>query len=117
MSKFKTIYAGLLKSLYGKMDSALLLWMKLSTGLDRWVFKMYLYNWYVMNKHIEVNQCTILCCVNDIKASHEDTNFMNNIINLINSVYIIQFPLSVTHVKAHNHHWFLREGEGKVHHV
>ena len=48
----KIMYAECLKSLYGTLDAALLFWLKLSTNIERWGFKMSRYDWYVMNKDI-----------------------------------------------------------------
>ena len=47
---FKIIYAECLKALYGKLGAALLFWVKLSTDIERWGFRMNQYDWCVMNK-------------------------------------------------------------------
>ena len=46
----KIIYAECLKALYGKLGAALLFWVKLSTDIERWGFRMNQYDWCVMNK-------------------------------------------------------------------
>ena len=56
----KMMYDEFLKDLYRTLDAALLFWLKLSTDMDIWVFKMHRYYWCIMNKDIKGNQCTIL---------------------------------------------------------
>ena len=48
----KVMYVEFLKALYVTLDTALLFWVKLSTDLERWRFKMNWYNWFVMEKYI-----------------------------------------------------------------
>ena len=44
---------------------------------------MNLYDWCVMNKDVEVEQCTILRHVENIKASHKDQKYGTTIIDII----------------------------------
>ena len=61
------MYTELLKALYGTLDAELILWSKLSTDLDRRVFKMNWYDWCITDKDIKGKQCEIPWIVNDIK--------------------------------------------------
>ena len=46
----KIMYAECLNAIYGTLNAALLFWLKLSTDLEIWGFKMNQYGWCVMNK-------------------------------------------------------------------
>ena len=62
----KIMYDEFLKAIYGKMDSVLLFWVKLSTDLERWRLRINWYDWCAMNIDIEGKQCTILWNIDNI---------------------------------------------------
>ena len=56
-----------------------------------------------MNKYVEVNQCTILCHIYDIKVSHYNPNVVTTIINMIKSSYVRESILTFTCGKFHEY--------------
>ena len=111
------MYAECLKDLYGTLDTALIFWVELINDLERWGFKINRYDWCIMNKYIEGDQCTIMWHVDDIKTSHRYPKVVTTIIDLISSFYGRESPLIITRGKVHEYLGmtidFSEKGKGK----
>ena len=66
----KVLYTEAHKAVYGMVDSVFLFWLDLSGFLEQQDFLIHLYDICCMNKMINGKQCTVVCHVDDIKASH-----------------------------------------------
>ena len=99
----KIMYYECLKALYGTLDAALIICVKLINDLDSWGFKINLYYWCVMNNYIEGEKFTILWHVDDVNTPHRDPKVVTTIIDLIISVYGRDFPLIVTCKNVHEY--------------
>ena len=72
----KVLYMEAQKVVYGMVYSDLLFWLDLSGLLDKQGYVMNPYDICCMNKMINGAQCTIVWNVNDIKASHINTEVL-----------------------------------------
>ena len=68
----KCMYPEANKAVYGTLETSLLFWGKLSKILEEMVYHRNEYYWFIMNKIIDDNQCTILWYVNALKTLHID---------------------------------------------
>ena len=59
-------------------------------------FEINPYDWCVVNKIINVKQCTILWHVNDLEISHEENLVIINIITKLNKYFGEEESLTVT---------------------
>ena len=99
----EVLYVELKKALYGTLKAALLFWKRLSSQLMKWGFELNPYDACVANKMINGNHCTILWHVDDLKISHVDANVVTDIINLLESEFGNEAPLTVTRGKVHEY--------------
>jgi hypothetical protein len=97
------LYVELLKALYGTLRAALLFWKLLSSKLVSWGFIINPYDWCVANKMIDGKQCTIMWHVDDLKISHVDPDVNSSIIQLIDSEFGKEAPLTVTRGRVHDY--------------
>ena len=95
------IYVMLKKALYGTLRAALLFWQRLSSQLEAWGFKPNPYDPCVMNKGIDGAQCTILWHVDDLKISHVSSDVVTSMIEMVESEFGKEAPLTVTRGKVH----------------
>jgi hypothetical protein len=95
------IYVRLKKALYGTLRAALLFWQRLSSQLEEWGFKPNAYDPCVMNKDINGTQCTILWHVDDLKISHISSDVVTSMIEMVESEFGKEAPLTVTRGKVH----------------
>ena len=79
----KTLYLGLVKALYGCMQSALLWYRTFKGCLEEMGFTLNPYDPCVANKDINGHQCTICWYVDDTKISHVDSKVVDTIIENI----------------------------------
>ena len=90
------IYTELSKALYGTLQAALLFWKNLSDFLiNDQGFEVNLYDWCVVNKHINGKQCTIGWHVDDLKISHVNEEVVEGIIRALNNKYGKETPITV----------------------
>ena len=68
------------KALYGYVQSALLWHKMFSTTIIKTGFKLNPFDLCVANKNINGNQCTIVCCVDISKTSHESEAIVKSIV-------------------------------------
>ena len=100
----KTVmYVELKKALYGTLKAALLFWKRLSSQLIKWGFELNPYDTCVANKMIKGSQCTILWHVDDLKISHVDANVVTEIIDLLESEFGKEAPLTKSRGKIHEY--------------
>jgi hypothetical protein len=99
----EVLYVVLKKALYGTLKAALLFWKKLSSQLKKWGFVINPYDSCVANKIINGKQCTILWHVDDLKISHVDANVVTDVINLLESEFGKEAPLTKTRGKVHDY--------------
>jgi hypothetical protein len=99
----KILYVLLLKALYGTIRAALLFWRKLVGKLQEWGFVTNPYDPCVANRTIDGGQCTVLWHVDDLKVSHVDKKVVDTVIDLLNSEFGKETPLSVVHGKEHDY--------------
>jgi hypothetical protein len=97
------LYVELLKALYGTLRAALLFWKLLSTKLVQWGFVINPYDWCVANKTINGKQCTILWHVDDLKISHVDSKVNDTIIDLLETEFGKEAPLTITRGRVHDY--------------
>ena len=97
------LYAELAKALYGTLKAALLFWRKLSSFLVNAGFIINPYDWCVANKMINGKQCTIVWHVDDLKISHVDSAVVSDVLELLNSEFGKEAPLTVTRGKVHDY--------------
>jgi hypothetical protein len=97
------LYVELLKALYGTLKAVLLFWRLLSSKLVLLGFKINPYDWCVINKTINGKQCTILWHVDDLKISHINPDVNTTIIDLINTVFGKEAPITVTRGPIHDY--------------
>ena len=83
------------------VDSAFLFWLELSRFLKKQGYIMNPYDICCMNKMINVAQCTVVCHVDDIKASHIDKEVIIDLIKSIQKEYGKYAPLPMTRGKVH----------------
>jgi Reverse transcriptase (RNA-dependent DNA polymerase) len=97
------LYVELQKALYGTLKAALLFWKRLSSQLIEWGFTLNPYDTCVANKVIKGSQCTILWHVDDLKISHVDENVVTEIIDLLESEFGKEAPLTKSRGKVHEY--------------
>ena len=81
----KTLYLGLVKALYGYMQSTLLWYQTFKGCLEDIGFKLNPYDPCVANRNFNDKQCTICWYVDDTKISHVDKTVVDWVINKIES--------------------------------
>ena len=94
------LYVELKKALYGTLKVTLLFWKRLSSQLIKWNFELNPYDTCVANKMIKGNQCTILWHVDDLKISHVDADVVTEVINLLESEFGKEAPLTKSRGKV-----------------
>jgi hypothetical protein len=99
----KVLYVQLMKALYGTMRAALLFWQKLSLTLTSWGFVINEYDRCVANKLIDGKQCTVLWHVDDLKVSHEDPEVVTSVLEMLESEFGKDAPMTVTRGKIHDY--------------
>lgn len=97
------IYTQLDKALYDTLQAALLFWEDLSGYLMELGFAPNPYNFCVMNKMVDGNQCTVAWHVDDLKISHVDEAVAESVILALDKRYRKEAPLSVTQGKVHEY--------------
>ena len=91
-------YNQLTKALYGTLQAALLFWQNLSEFLIQELgFMVNPYDWCVVNKNIQGQQCTIRWHVDDLKISHISQPVVEEIVQALQSCYGQEAPLVVHH--------------------
>ena len=81
------LYLGLLKAIYGMLQSALRSYIKLRKYLDTYGFKFNPYEPCVANNITEVEPLIVVFHVDDVKESHRDTNMVDNFEQWIEFMY------------------------------
>jgi hypothetical protein len=99
----EVLYVTLKKALYGTMRAGLLFWRLLSKQLKTWGFETNPYDSCVVNKNINGHQCTILWHVDDLKISHIDPEVVTEVIDLLESQFGKEAPLTVARGKVHEY--------------
>ncbi len=99
----QVLYVELKKALYGTLKAALLFWKRLSSQLSKWGFDHNPYDSCVMNKTIHGKQCTILWHVDDLKISHVDPEVVTEVIELLESEFGKEAPLTKTRGHVHEY--------------
>jgi len=94
------LYVKLRKALYGTLQAMLLFWKLLSNTLKEWGFKINEYDQCMANKTINSKQCTIIWHVDDLKISHVNKNFVEDIIRLLNKKFGKESLLTTTRVRV-----------------
>ena len=94
------IYVELQKKLYGTLRAALLFWKLISNTLQEWVFRINEYYRCVANKEIKGEQCTITWHINDLKISHVDKAFVEQVLKKLNEKFEMNSPLTTTREKV-----------------
>ena len=98
------IYTELSKALYRTLQADMLLWKDLSTFMiNELGFITNPYDWCVINKVINGDQCTIGWHVNDLKISHVDEVITESIVEVIGNKYGKEAPLVVHHGPIHEY--------------
>ena len=97
------LYVALKKALYGTLKAAFLFWRKLSKQLIKWGFELNPYDSCVANKVIHGKQCTILWHVDDLKISHVDPKVVDTVIELLESEFGKEAPLTKSRGKVHEY--------------
>jgi len=97
------LYVLLKKALYGTLKAALLFWKLLSSQLQEWGFELNPYDSCVANKSINGKQCTIIWHVDDLKVSHSDPAVVTNVIEMFQSEFGKEVPLTITRGKVHEY--------------
>jgi hypothetical protein len=97
------LYVELLKALYGTLRAALLFWKLLSGKLVSWGFEINPYDWCVANKMINGKQCTVLWHVDDLKISHVSAKVNTTVINMINTKFGKEAPITITRGLIHDY--------------
>ena len=98
--KNKVLYLKIVKALYGCVESALLWYQLFSSELTKIGFTINDYDKCVANKMIDGKQCTITWYVDDVKVSHEDSEVVSNIIQILESKF---GTLKTTRGKKHTY--------------
>ena len=99
----KVLYTESHKAVYGMVDSAFLFWLDLSRFVDKQGYVMNPYDICCMNNMINKAQCTIVWHIDDIKASHIDTEVLTELIKLMQKKYGKHSPLTMTRGKVHEY--------------
>ena len=99
----KYIYAEAKKATYWSLEASLLFWGKLSKILEEMEYQINEYDWYVTNKIIDNNQCTILWNVDDLKTSHVDPAIISRVIADIDVEYGKFEKMAITRGKVHKY--------------
>ena len=98
------IFAELNKALYGTLQAALLFWKNLSGFLiNELGFIVNPYDWCVVNKIINVKQCTVGWHVDDLKMSHHNSRVVNDILHELEERYGKESPLVITRGQVHEY--------------
>ena len=97
------LYVELIKARYGTLCAALIFWRKLTSKLIEWGFTINLYDWCVVNKQINGQQCTLVWHVDDMKISHADSRVVDNIINMLEQEFRKEAPPTICHEKIHDY--------------
>ena len=84
----RLVYMELSKALYGTLQATMLFWKDLSTFLTNELgFIPNPYDWCVIDKVINGDQCTIRWHVDNLKISHVDEATMESIVDTIGNKY------------------------------
>ena len=102
-NKKLVIYTELSKALYGTLQAALLFWKDLTKFLKGQGFESNPYDWCIMNKNIDSQQCMVRWHVDDLKILHVDDPVVEGLVSALNDKYGKEAPLSVTHGKVHDY--------------
>ena len=97
------LYVELIKALYGTLRAALIFWRKLTAKLIEWGFTINPYDWFVANKQIDGQQCTLVWHVDDMKISHADSTVVDRIINMLEAEFGKEAPLTIRRGKIHDY--------------
>ena len=89
------IYATLNKESHGNLRSYLLFWWKLTDKLVVRGYKTNPYNWCIVNKIIQVRQCTLLWHVDGLKILHFSKEVLEEESYLINNELGQEAPLTI----------------------
>jgi hypothetical protein len=66
-------------------------------------FEINPYDWCLVNKTIDGNQCTILWHVDNLKISHADPEVVTSVIKLLKAKFGKEAPLTIMRGKVHNY--------------
>jgi hypothetical protein len=99
----QVLYVQLMKALYGTLTAAFLFWKRLCSQLIKWGFELNPYDTCVANKMINGKQCTILWHVDDLKISHVEPSVVTSVIELLQSEFGKEAPLTITRGKVHEY--------------
>ena len=86
----KALYLKVLKTIYGMPQSSLLLYIRLETFLETNGFKFNSYDPGVANKIMEGDPLTVVSHLDEVNASHEEKNVVDNFEQWINFMYEYQ---------------------------
>ena len=81
------IYSEPKKAIYVTIEASLLFWTKLSKILEDMGYQRNKYDWCIVNKIVDDNQCIIICHINYLKMSHVYSNIFSNVLSDIYSEY------------------------------
>ena len=95
------LYTKVSKAVYGMVGSVFLFWLELSGFLEKKGYVMNPYDICFMNKMINGAQCTIVWHVDNITASHVDSELLTASIKLMQENYGKHAPLIMTSEKVH----------------
>ena len=82
------LYVNLQKALYGLLVSALLLYRKLVTYLEKYMFKINPYYPFLVNKILKGHQITVTWHVELLKVSHKDCFEINSFAHYLPHIYV-----------------------------
>ena len=92
----KVMYVELLKALYGTLRAARLFWEKLQAKLvNDWGFTPNRYDSCIVNKKVDGKQLTMAWHMDDMKASHEKEEVLDEFIGMMEKEFGQDAPLSV----------------------
>jgi len=74
------IYVQLEKALHGTLQAVILFWKLLSNTLKEWDSKIKNYDRCILNKIINGKKCTMIWHVNNLKRSHTEQVYVENIL-------------------------------------
>ena len=93
----KVMYVELLKALYGTLQAPWLFWEKLQAKLiNDWEFMPNQYDSCVVNKKVDEKQLTVAWHVDDLKASHEKEEVLDEFIGMMQNKFGKDAPLSIS---------------------
>jgi Reverse transcriptase (RNA-dependent DNA polymerase) len=100
----RVLYTKLNKALYGTLQASRLFWERLSSFLiDMNGFERNPYDFCVVNKVVNGKQLTIVWYVDDLKISHEDSNVVTDVIEILKAEFGKQSALTVRRGKIHDY--------------